>query len=180
MRKLSENLDDLYGQIGSNSQQARIAQRAAQVRSMWAACVQDIILEHTNSVYIIRENDEEGERGAVVKKTLIVYVDESIFAAELNARRELIKLKLLQDFGEEIEEMKILISRGNYKRNYPFKESAVAPCAFVPLDEAELAYVDEVASQIESTRLREKFKKAMIADLERKKGEEKREEDGRQ
>ena len=164
MKKLSDDIDALYSDLGNKNSLARIAQRAARVHEIWAGCVQGFILEHTNAVYIL--NEEEG-------KTLIVYVDDSVCASELNARRELIKLKLLQDFNEDIEQMRICISRGRYKKNHPFQTNDgqtvqdSAPAA--PLNKEELQKIKETASLIEDPLLREKFLCAMVADLEGKK-----------
>jgi len=179
MKKISDGIQGFFQEQGEKNQLARIAQRAAQVRTMWAGCVQEYILEHTNSVYIVKSG-EEGQAGKQKEsqtnaqtKTLIVYVDDSICAAELNARRELIKLKLLQEFNEDIEEIKIFISRGNHKKNYPFRQEkencyqeGLAP---IPLTNKEKQQADEVASQIEDLVLRKKFLQAMTADLEWKK-----------
>ena len=189
MKKISENINEVYNQLGENNSLAKIAHRAARVRAMWAACVQEYVLAHTNAVYIVK-NDSSSNKETYQKaktaepeeknqptptKTLIVYVDDSITATELNARRELIKLKFLQDFNEEIEELKIFISRGDYKKNYPFKKSYDEELQnthpTVPLTKNELKSAQEIASVIEDERLREKLLKAMVADLEWKKSE---------
>lgn len=107
-----------------------------------------------------------------------------MFAAELNARRELIKLKFLQKFNEEIEEFKILISRGRYKQNYPFRDQGgdpfyVGPAVRVPLPEERRAELEEQCSLISDERLRKSLLKAMISDLEWKSGIEKRKSNNR-
>lgn len=168
MKKLSSNITSLMSGVSGDSEHAKKAYRAAQVRSMWAACVDKIFLDHTNSVYIINENGE---------KTLIVYVDESIFAAELNAQRELIKLKLLKEFGEEIQEFKILISRSTYKKNYPFKKdqetSYMVEKDPLPLSEEEKEKVDSIVKVIDDEKLRESLRKAISSEWELKKGQQK-------
>ena len=164
MKKLSK----MIHRISDDSESAKKAYRAAQVKKMWSACVEEIFLEHTNSVYIINEN--EG-------KTLIVYVDESIYAAELNARRELIKLKLLKEFNEDIRDFKILISRSSYKKNYPFKKDRQISNSLdinpQPLTEEEINKVNDVSLLVENENLRKSLKKAMISDWELKKGQNK-------
>lgn len=164
MKRLSSSITSYLSTISGDDDAARIQWRAAKVRSMWAACVEDIFLEHTNSVYII--NEEKA-------KILIVYVDESIFAAELNARRELIKLKFLQEFGEDIDEFRILISRGSYKKNYPFVEGLAASLneksRVRKLTGEEEKHIDEVVAVIEDETLRGKLKQAMIADFSHEK-----------
>ena len=48
-----------------------------------------------------------------------MYVEDSLIAAEVDARREMIKLKFLELFGEEIDEFRIRVSRGKYKLSHP-------------------------------------------------------------
>jgi len=190
MKKVSENINEVYSQLGKDNSFAKIAHRAAQVRAMWAACVDEYILEHTNAVYIVKNTEEiklskeqlpgnqnentppkTKEEEAGKTKTLIAYVDDSITATELNARRELIKLKLLQEHNEKIDELKIFISRGDYRKNYPFRkkeegENGETP---IPLTKKEKKEAENIASVIEDDKLREIALKAIIADKEWKK-----------
>lgn len=170
MRKLSSVIKSEINNIDSDISLSKKAYRAAQVRAMWADCVDEIFLEHTNSIYILNETDKNTQKNI---KTLIVYVDESIFAAELNAQRELIKLRLLQKHNEEIDDFKILISRGNYKKNYPFLdhtgEKEINKVA-IPLDEDEKERIKEITSVIEDKKLRENLAKAMESEWVWKKG----------
>ena len=168
MAKLSSSLSIFLNGIADNSDASRKAYRATQVRNMWTACVDNVFLDHTNSVYIIND------KGI---KTLIVYVDESIYAAELNGKRELIKLKFLKEFNENIEEFKILISRSNYKNNYPFKkDQEVNPpknIELIALTKEEKIRVEEIVAVVENTNVRENLKKAITLDWELKKGSKK-------
>ncbi|MFQ9741302.1 MAG: DciA family protein [Slackia sp.] len=151
MKSFSSVLQNSLRSTAASSELAAKAARANKVKQMWREAVDPVFLDHTNAVYIVREGDE---------KTLIVYVDDSMFAAELNARRELIKLKFLQKFNEEIEEFKILISRGRYNQNYPFRDQGgdpfyVEPAVRVPSRREEggvggavLAHFRRTSSQI--------------------------------
>lgn len=112
MDRLSSNITDSLSAIpGIDADQIRKAQRIGEVRALWESLVEDIFLRHTNGVYIF---DEDG------KRQMHVYMDESIYAAELNARRELIKLECREKFGEVIDEFHIHISRGKRKTEHPF------------------------------------------------------------
>lgn len=153
-------MDDL-----GNSNEARYALRTAQVHNYYQQVIERIykdtapyMLENTNGVYIMRKD------GA---KQLIVYVQTSIFAAELNAQRELIKLLMLQLFGEDIDEFIIKVSYGRYKEKHPFesgdKKEEVEPKK--QLSTEQLEFIDETADKVEDPHLRELFKKAMKADL---------------
>lgn len=154
------------------------AARANKVKQMWRTAMEvccgpsaQAFLDHTNSVYIVREGEGDEER-----KVLIVYVDDSIFAAELNARREMIKLKLLERFGEQVSEFRILISRGKYKDNHPFRDPAptvgVSTPPRRPLSPEETDRLRAEAAKIGDERMREALLKAMISGLERKTDEE--------
>ena len=173
MRKIGADIGSLVASLAGDDEQARINMRANQVRERYKRAIESVyrdtaplFLAHTNNVYIMKKGDVP---------TLIVYVDESIFAAELNAQRELIKLQLLQLFGEDIEQFEIHVSRGKYKKNHPYltesPENAVEKPPSIPLDDAEEAYVSNTVSTVEDQRLREVLQKAMKTDLEWKKGE---------
>ena len=128
----------------------------------------ELFLAHTNNVYILKKD------GVL---TLIVYVDESIFAAELNAQRELIKLKLLQLFGEQVEQFEIHVSRGNYKEYHPYADEHApegdpyARAATAPRAKQERTRFEATAENMEDESVRKALQKAMTADLARKKVE---------
>lgn len=165
MKKLASHIQNAFAAIdGVESANLASSMRAAQVRKIWSELVEETILDHTNGVYILKENN------TVVMK---VYVDESIYAAELNNRRELIQLLCKKRYGEMVDDFQIYISRGLMKKNYPFrvnKQYIEDQRPAIALSEEELHDVDVACSTIENVQLREKFKKAMIADLEWKKG----------
>lgn len=159
--------------LAGDQEQARINMRARQVRDRYKHVIQTVygcsaplFLQHTNNVYIMKKNDV---------RTLIVYVDESIFAAELNAQRELIKLKLLEQFGEDIEEFSIFVSRGKHKQNHPYIEEnaleTLMPFKLEPLDENEQAFVKKTVETVQGLSLEKSFEKAMTASLELNKTE---------
>lgn len=187
MARMRQVLPQAITAMGGSMAQAAKAARAAEVRRMWEAIMRaggdEYILAHTNNVFILREgearpmrrdHDDRKDAGATgTGKQLIAYVDESIVAAELNARRELVKLQFRQLFGEEIDEFKIIISHGQYKKHHPFAQAAapygrdnVRP---VPLDDAERAMVQRQVAAVEDPRLRRAVERALTADLEWKK-----------
>lgn len=173
MRKLGNDIQLAVAALSGDREQARINLRANQVRARYRDVIRsvyrttaDLFLAHTNNVYIMNK------KGV---KTLIVYVDESIFAAELNAQRELIKLKLMQLFSEKVEDFEIYVSRGSYKNNHPFtvQDDDVVPQNITPapLDTNEKTYVDSVVSNVESQPLRKTLHKAMTASMALNKAE---------
>lgn len=170
MKKIGSSIDNLVFSLAGDSDQARINYRARQVRDRYRKAIEAVykdnaglFLAHTNNVYIF-------DKGGI--KTLVSYVDDSLYASELNAQRELIRLKLLELFGEKVEQFDIHVSRGNYKKHHPFLESDEGKREVPPLpdlDRSELDTVKKTAANVEDKRLRESFEKAMTADLARKK-----------
>ena len=174
MKRLGKDIDALIAQLSGNEDQARINYRAHQVRGRYRQAMEavykdqaQLFLDHTNNVFIM---DKEGV------KTLIVYVDESIFAAELNAQRELIKLKLLELSGEDIEDFIITVSKPRYKDNHPFttadSQDNPKKAKRKPLSDEQRAYVKSVAGIVEDDTLRQRIEEAMTADLEWNSGED--------
>ena len=173
MRKLGSDIAKLVTELSSDEVSARKTMRTLQVRDRYKQALYAVykdkaplFLNHTNNVYIIRKEEE---------KLLIVYVDESIYAAELNAQRELIKLKLLELFDEEVDEFSIKISRGSYRNNHPYAtenlDTITENAASVALDEEEEKYVSNIVSKVEDQRVQKSLERAMTADLEWKKEE---------
>lgn len=147
---------------GLDADQIRLALRVAQVQGMWAQLVEDIILGHTNAVLLFTK---DGIR------QMHVYVDDSIFAAELNNRRELLVMRMKQLFNEEVDKLHIHISQGQRKSSYPFRDQLAKSKPVEPLAQGELDTVEQTCSIIEDQDLRAKFREAMISDLQRKKSE---------
>lgn len=168
MTTLKESLSTILGEIEEDSDSNRKQARIMQVRNCYREVVKaayptnyQLVLNHTNSVYIMMKEEV---------KTLIVYVDESIFAAELNARRELMKLMFMKMFGEQIEQFDIYVSRGKYKKQHPFvveEEQDLQP-ARQPLDEQQRQYVKDTVDVVENPRVKAALEKAMTANLESK------------
>ncbi len=166
MKSISKSMHGALSYLVNNDECARKALRAQKVKDMWAHVVDPIFLEHTNAVYIIKENS---------LSTLTVYVDDSIFASELNARRELIKLKLQQQFNEHIDDFYIKISYGRMKQRYAFKKEHIDPfythkaqsVSLTPIKKKELK---EMVADIPSESIRRALLQAMIDDLEWKLG----------
>ena len=163
MEKFSASLIESLGDSNLDMSQIRKAAAFAWVKNLWRALVEEDIANHTNRVYL---TEEDGIR------KLQVYVDDSIYASELNARRELIRLQCAQEFGHVIDVFDIHISRGKWKGEHPFaKTEPQSPAPEPqPLSSEELKTVEETCQNIEDPALRDKFKEAMIADLEWMKG----------
>ena len=165
---MAKDLPSFVTRLAGGSELARYNLRVSQVRSRYRHALEKVYgdgatihLAHTNNVFI------KMKKGLI---TLIVYVDESIFAAELNAQRELIQLHLLEHFGEEIDQFEILTSRwSKYKNRHPYLEDGTVMVegrsANAPLDENQKAFVAEVVSAVNDDKLRSSLQNAMASTL---------------
>ena len=163
-RHISNRLSAVFRDIPEEARSRFLIDKKIKItHKQFQEVVDPYILKHTNSVYFLK--DKQGE------KRLTVYVDDSTCAAELNARRELIKLKYRERFNEVIDVFEIKISRGSYKENHPFQETLEQQeeVQHIPLSEKELTEIDEKVSSISDFRLRESFKKVLIAQKQREK-----------
>ena len=166
MKSVAKGLHGALGSFAKNDELARKTLRAQKVKDMWRGVVEPIFLDHTNAVYIIRDED---------RKVLIVYVDDSIFASELNARRELIKLKLQQQYNEVIDEFQIKISYGKMKHTHAFKKEVLDPfytqkTPSVALSVEKKKELEELVASVPNEHVRKALLQAMIDDLEWKSG----------
>ena len=184
MRKIGNDISRVIAEMGGDSDEARINMRVRQVldryrraiESIYPAATARLHLAHTNKV-IVKDVRTVGRNGESVKvRTLIVYVDESMYAAELNAQRELIKLRLLELFREEIEEFSIRISgKTQYKKEHPYLDSDSTETdeksPSIPLNDDEKEFVSRTVGVVQDIKIQKSLEKAMTADLEWKKGE---------
>ena len=174
--KLNAAIRNEMGFLAGGDDKARLAARIQQVQQRYRQVIEkvyrqnaQIFLDHTNSVYIMNKDGE---------KILIVYMDESIYAAELNAQRELIRLHMLQMFNEDIAVFDIHVSRGAYKKKYLYKGKDAPDSGDVELARDEVrqtlttdqeAFIDQTVSGVADEKLRKVIEKAMTADLKRQK-----------
>ena len=169
-------------------QRVLINRRIQQVHEQFAQVVDPFILDHTNSVYLLKQKETaplqdtnntaqeasssgQGNKGSDKNSysspiyDLVVYVDNSMCAAELNARRELIRLKYREEFNTIIDVFEIRISRGSYKDNYPFKDKKYqqqTPQAR-QLSVKECEEVDELVESLPEGRMKDSFIEAIKA-----------------
>lgn len=182
MKRLGGEVARITGALGSRSDEARIARRAAEVQSMFKAALEHLykdkagfVLDHVNAVYIKRE-----QRGESSFKALYVYMDDGNFRSDVHSQQHFIMLFLRERYGEEIELFKTYPSRMGMKARHPYAPSAeeaqrrASVCPSVPLDEKESAELERLASVIEDPRLKKRFTAAARKDKEWKKGEKQR------
>lgn len=140
------------------------AQRVAWVKNLWKRLVEQPILDHTNGVYIFQNND---------RNEMHIYLDDSMYASEVSNRKALIYQECRLKYNEPIDDVYVHVSQGSRKKQYPFKEQVPNledqndP---IPLTPTELSMVEQACKKIPDLLLRQRFKEAMISDLEWKKG----------
>lgn len=168
LRPASESLNAFVSDMPEEvRRRVLVDRRIKEVHDQFRRVVDPYILEHTNSVYLMRSKTVEGAYD------LVVYVDASICAAELNARRELIRLKYREEFDIVVDVFEIRISRGSYRDKHPFsveEDSCEAgPACDEPLDAAEAERIDRLVDQLPEGRMRDSFERAIGAQMERSK-----------
>lgn len=217
LKPVSNSFNAFYHSLPEKVREKVLVNRRIQkIHQQFSQVVDPYILDHTNSVYLLRHKDPLGQsdKNGKEKNTysgqnstdssssttvsnsgiynadkkvlgnpdrslsnkppyevqevfdLVVYVDNSLVAAELNARRELIRLKYREQFKVVIDIFEIRISRGAYKDKYPFKELRDRDKEYRPahtLTQEELNEIDELLKDIPEGKLRASFKKVIKA-----------------
>ena len=160
LRPVSGSLDAFAATMPEEMRKRVLAQRKIEkTNQQFAALVDPFILKHTNSVYLLKS------KAVPDAFDLVVYLDNSTCAAELNARRELLRFEYLDKFKVVIDVFEIRISRGSYKDNHPFADQKAKPdTPEVPeVSDADRAKIEEMTAGIEDPRLRASFQRAMTA-----------------
>lgn len=164
LRPVSSSLSSFASSMPEEVKKRVLVQRKIEkTHAQFAKLVDPFILKHTNSVYLLKSQAVEGAYD------LVVYLDNSTCAAELNARRELLRFEYLDRFNTTIDVFEIRISRGPYKEKHPFAEpsGSDAQPKVRDLSEEESSRIEEMTSSIEDPRLRASFQRAMAAQKRR-------------
>ena len=122
MKQIKEVFNRQLSILVNQSKSAAYFQYVARVQCCYKDVIQHIfkqsstlILDHTNNVIVKKEH------GAIIGT---IFVDESIYAAELNAHREMIALLFLELGNITLDQVRISVSRGTYKNKHPFTETS--------------------------------------------------------
>ena len=155
----------------------------ARVKRAWNLSVDKRIAEHVTAVFVV-PNTAASE--------IIVYVDSSIWATELNMQSELLRLNLNIELNKDADEPSNVMRKAEQVEKLTFKVSKEQYAARdrrlttlqlleaededyrkaqpVALDEEELSGLEEALSHIENDQLRDTAYAAAKANLEWKKG----------
>lgn len=164
LRPVSSSLSAFASSMSEEVKRRVLVKRKIEkTHAQFAELVDPFILKHTNSVYLLKSQAVPGAYD------LVVYLDNSTCAAELNARRELLRFEYLDRFNTTIDVFEIRISRGPYKDKHPFADSldSDAQAESRDLSEEESARIEEMTSTIKDPRLRASFRRAMAAQKRR-------------
>lgn len=155
----------------------------ARVKRAWNLSVDKHIAEHVTAVFVV-PNTAASE--------VIVYVDSSIWATELNMQSELLRLNLNIELNKDADEPSNVMRKAEQVEKLTFKVSKEQYVARdrrlttlqlleaededyrkaqpVALDEEELSGLEEALSHIENDQLRDTAYAAAKANLEWQKG----------
>lgn len=155
----------------------------ARVKRAWSLSVDKRIAEHVTAVFVV-PNTAASE--------VIVYVDSSIWATELNMQSELLRLNLNIELNKDADEPSNVMRKAEQVEKLTFKVSKEQYVARdrrlttlqlleaededyrkaqpVALDEEELSGLEEALSHIENDQLRDTAYAAAKANLEWQKG----------
>lgn len=166
-------------ELSRHGDSAKIALRTHKVQSLYCKAIRNtfssypdgsiqLILQHTNAVYITRDNEW---------KTLIIYVDDSNVKSALDHNQYFI-IQYFRECNEEINEYKLLTSRATMRSRHPFEHFCEGIDTITSntnkteekraLNPEEIAAVDEMVRHVENPCLQEALKRAIIADFENK------------
>lgn len=120
MKKLGDVLDHQFSTLVQQNKAAAYSQYIARVQHCYKSVIErvfqqssELILNHTNNVIVKKEHN------ALIGT---IFVDESIYAAELNAHREIILLLFAELGNIALDQVRISVSRGTFKNHHPFAE----------------------------------------------------------
>ena len=169
--KLGREIEDyVYSASGEHlDQKGKPEHKVAQViklQNAWEKIASPRALEHTDNITFVEKAKKPG---------VLIYVENSHWAAELEAQKELYRLLLEQETGFSIPDIRFLVTReASYKKIFlrrkeknPVVNKGEKP---IPLTAKEEEYVRRLISQVSDSKLKEKLYNAMKADLEWKKG----------
>ncbi len=128
MQSFAKCLGSLVGSLGPEGEKAvSVAQANAAyvkaVREVWKAeTARRMILDHTNAFYIRR--DDTPRKGPKKDEPYIVCevcMDEPLLRTEMDARKEMVALQLMQQ-GLRFNEIRVIPARRGMRQRHPFAE----------------------------------------------------------
>jgi hypothetical protein len=139
-----------------------------QLHNAWEKIASPIALDNTDNItFSTKSKNPE----------VLIYVENSHWAAELEAQKELYRILLEKETGQPIYSIKFLVTRKTaYKKAFlKWREKSTTQKKSeksIPLTKEEDRYTRQMLAKIQNENLRNKLYNAMKADFEWKKGTE--------
>jgi hypothetical protein len=142
--------------------------RGMRLQTAWEAVAPQRALQYTDNVVFSPKSKDS---------TILVYVANSHWAAELGTQKELYRILLERETGWELSDIKFLVTRKTafkkiFKKRELKKEQEAKERHAIPLTDEEDGYARDMVSQIKNEELKKRLYKAVKADFEWKKGSE--------
>jgi hypothetical protein len=145
--------------------------RGIRLQTAWETIAPPRALDHTDNVVFSTK---------AKKPCVLVYVEDSHWAAELETQKELYRILLERETGWEIPDLKFYVTRktmfkkffGRQREKERQEQQRLKKKVAIPLDVNEDGYARKLVSSIEDEELRERLYRAIKADFEWKKGRE--------
>jgi len=103
-KQKAANLDDVLAQYLAENI-PKEAHKGLNLQRAWLRIASDQTQKHTDKVMFAKSGAKKNG-----EPTILVYVDSSSWAAELNMQKEYYRIRLEQELGQAIEEVKFLPS----------------------------------------------------------------------
>jgi hypothetical protein len=164
--KITKLSQEIHGFMSNNSTEQ--FSRSMRLQAAWEAVAPPQALQHTDNVVFSPKTKDS---------TVLVYVENSHWAAELGTQKELYRILLERETGWELPDIKFLITRKTafkklFKKRQTKQETEKAKRTAQTLTKEEDSYARSMVSQIKDEQLKNRLYKAIKADFEWKKGNE--------
>jgi hypothetical protein len=143
---------------------------SVELKTAWEkVCGQDA-LDHTDNVIYSKRTHKKTQ-----KTVIVVYMDDSHWAAELSMNKELLRLKLAQTLHRPIEDIVFEVNRRAaikrvFRKQGENKTGQAERVAPQKLTSEESGHARKMLVNIEDEKLKESLYRAIKTDLEWKKG----------
>ncbi|MBR2521829.1 MAG: DUF721 domain-containing protein [Coriobacteriales bacterium] len=158
------NLKDGINQAIAKSASPKL-KRGVRLKNAWESVATETVLAHTDNIIDSLKNAH----------SLVVFVDDSAWAAQLSMSKEYYRQSLQFVLNEPIEDIFFIVSkkagiRKEFKKHAeqkPWYKDDLEP---IQLTDSELEYIRKSVDRVKDEKLKEKLFEAFVADFKWKKG----------
>ena len=168
MDSRNKKITSLNREIGTflNTHSKKGLPQATQLQKAWEKAATPNALQHTDNITFSSKAKEP---------TVLVYVENSHWAAELEAQKELYRILLEKETGFSIPALQFLVTRKSFFKKTFMKDNRETKAKQQNeqesrLTEDEIGYAREMVSKIQDKELKMKLYNAIKADFQWKKG----------